>query len=94
MPQDVATLFDNDDNVIIASSIKSRHTGSRHGSSSEASRPPTSESEGVFDANEDNEDNNEFPVHISTSSRKSKQLKAALNYLAAVLLNKFPLEYQ
>jgi hypothetical protein len=84
MPQDVATLFDNDDDVVIASSIKSRR--SRHGSSSDASRPPTSESEGVFDANEDNEDDDEFPAHISTSSQKSKQPKAAQVITSTILL--------
>jgi len=74
MPQDAATLFDEDDHDIEIASIKSRC--SQHGSSSEASRPPTSESEGVFDVNEDDDDD-EFPAHVSTSSRMSKQPKAA-----------------
>ena len=76
MPQDPATLFDDDDNDDIEmASIKSRR--SRHGSSSEASRPPTSESEGVFDVNEDNDDDDEFPAHVSTSSQKYKLPKVA-----------------
>lgn len=72
MPQDVAALFDDDNDVGIAS-IKSHCNW--HGSSSEASHPPTSESESVFDANNDNDDDEEFPVYVLTS-RKSKQWKA------------------
>ncbi|EDQ98486.1 uncharacterized protein LACBIDRAFT_300213 [Laccaria bicolor S238N-H82] len=43
LPQaaDAASLFDNDDDIEIATS--------RRGSSSEASRPPTSDSKGLFD---------------------------------------------
>ena len=49
MPQDIAdasSLFENDNNVEIASS---RSRCSRQDSSLEASRPPTSDSEGMFD---------------------------------------------
>ena len=94
MPQDPATLFDDDNNIEIAS-IKSHC--SRHGASSEASRPPTSESEGVFDVDEDNEDDDEFPAHISTSLQKSKQRKASQVIISTLLLlftDWFSLEYQ
>lgn len=76
MPWDAASLFDddNDDDIEMAS-IKSRH--SRHGSSSEASRPPTSKSEGVFDVNDDNDNDNEFLPQVSAPSLKSKQPKPA-----------------
>lgn len=85
MPQDAASLFDvdNDDDIEMAS-IKSHRN--RHGSSSEASRPPTSESEGVFDANDDDDDDDQFPARVSTSSRKSKQPKAAQVNTATILL--------
>ena len=72
MPQDMAALFDDDNNVEIAS-IKSHCN--QHGSSSEALCPPTSEPEGVFDANNDNDNDKEFPVYVLTS-QKSKQQKA------------------
>ena len=64
MPQDGAALFNDDDDIEMPS-IKSRR--SRHGSSSEASHPPTSESEGIFDANDDDDDEDEFPAQVSTS---------------------------
>jgi hypothetical protein len=83
MPQDAATLFDEDDNDIEMASIKSRR--SRYGSHSEASRPPTSESEGFFDINEENDDDDEFPDQVSISSRKSKQPKAAQVITSTIL---------
>jgi len=87
MPQDAASLFDveNDDDIEMAS-IKSHHN--RHGSSSEPSRPPTSESEGVFDANDDDDDDDddEFPARVSTSSRNSKHPKPAQVNTAPILL--------
>ena len=64
MPWDLATLFDDDnDNDIEMASIESHRNW--HGSSSEASRPPMSELEGVFDANDDEDDDEEFPAHVS-----------------------------
>lgn len=82
---DAANLFDDNVDVEIAS-MRSQH--SRRVSSSEASRPPTSESEGMFDhslrgnsSGEDSEgfdnDSEDLPVHISISSRKSKEVKSA-----------------
>ncbi|KIM47377.1 hypothetical protein M413DRAFT_22059 [Hebeloma cylindrosporum] len=76
MPRDAATLFDDDDDDVEMASIKSNASRSRNRSSSEASRPPTSESEGLFDVT-DNDDDDELPANISASSRKSKQPKAA-----------------
>ena len=64
MPWDAAALFNDNDDIEMAS-IKSRC--SRHGSSSEASRPPTSESEGIFDANDDDDNEDEFLAQVSTS---------------------------
>jgi len=77
MPRDPAALFDGDDDDVEMASIKSHR--SRHGSSSEASRPPTSESEAVFDVKDDNDadSDDEFPARVSPSSRKSKQSKVA-----------------
>jgi len=85
MPQDAASLFDieNDDDIEMAS-IKSHHN--RHGSSLEPSCPPTSESEGVFDANDDNDNDNEFPARVSTSSRNSKHPKPAQVNTAPIFL--------
>jgi hypothetical protein len=85
MPQDTdaANLFDDDVDVEIAS-IRSQR--SRHVSTSEASRPPTSDSEGMFDhsqrgnsSGEEDLDNDseDLPVNISISSRKAKEAKSA-----------------
>ena len=81
MPQDVAdasSLFENDNNVEIASSRSHR---SRQDSSSEASRPPTSDSEGMFDnpgdsGEEEVDDNDDFPRRVSVSSRSSNMSKS------------------
>jgi hypothetical protein len=102
MPRDtdrqVASLFDDDNDLEIAATKSDR---SRRGSSSEASRPPTSESEGMFDdmagdsgkEEVDNDDN--FPAHVSTSSRGSKQSKSSQVssniYFTNVVLNFFSL---
>ncbi|KAF8808311.1 hypothetical protein BYT27DRAFT_7241718 [Phlegmacium glaucopus] len=81
MPQDAADpalLFDNDNGVKIASSRSHR---SRGDSSSEASQPPTSESEGMFDdpgnsGEEEVDDDSNFPRHVSVSSRGSNVSKS------------------
>jgi hypothetical protein len=83
MPQDPAALFDDDNDDIEMASIKSRR--SRYRSSSEASRPPTSESEGAFDVHTDDDDDDELPAQVSTSSQKSKQPKVGQVNTATIL---------
>lgn len=82
MPQDAAdasSLFENDNDVEIASSRSHR---SRRDSSSEASRPPTSESEGMFDdprdsGEEEVDEDGDFPRHVSVRSRGSNTSKSS-----------------
>lgn len=79
MPKDVSTLFDDDEDVEIASTRS--HRSRRYSASSGASRPITSESEGMFDSqygmNEDEvdeeDDAEELPARMSVPPRSSKQ---------------------
>ncbi|PPR00388.1 hypothetical protein CVT26_009669 [Gymnopilus dilepis] len=64
-PQDPAGLFDNDDGVEMAS-IRSGL------SSSEVSRPPTSESEGMFDGLHDQDDDDDEEEEAPRKRRASK----------------------
>ena len=81
MPQDVAdasSLFENDNNVEIASS---RSCHSWQDSSLEVLQPPTSDSEGMFDnpgdSGEEEVDNNDnFPQCVSISSCSSNMSKS------------------
>ena len=81
MPQDVvdaSSLFKNDNNVEIASSRSRR---SQQDSSSEASRPLTSDSEGMFDdpgdsGEEEVDDDDDFPQCVSVSSHSSNMSKS------------------
>lgn len=67
-----AASFDHVNDVEIGTTTKSDR--SRRGSSSEASRPPTSESEGMFDdivgdsGEEEVDNDDDFPSHLSVSS--------------------------
>jgi hypothetical protein len=72
VPRDPSTLFDDDDGVEMASSWHSRQT------SSEASRPPTSESEGMFD-NQDESDEDEEPK-VSGGRRKPGKATKVYDY--------------
>jgi len=83
MPQDAtdaAALFENDNDVEIASSRSHR---SRRDSSSEASRPPTSESEGMFDdpgdsgEEEVDDDDEDFPRQVSRGTNQSKSARVS-----------------
>lgn len=82
VPHDPATLFDFDDGVEMASSWHSRQT------SSEASRPPTSESEGMFD-NQDESDEDEEPKVSGGWRKPGKAAKVyyyyCLHYLMALI---------
>jgi hypothetical protein len=68
----VGSLFDNDEDVEIAST-RSRRTGSRHDSvSSRASRPLTSESDGMFGLGEDEVDDEENAEELPPRSSKQR----------------------
>ena len=72
----MGSLFDNDEDVEIAStrSCRSRH----YSASSGASQPPTSESEGMFDGrygedgDDDEDDAKELPARTSVRPQPSK----------------------
>jgi len=66
----VARLFDDDEDVEVVSSTRSHSR--RHSASSGASRPPTSESEGMFDGRyvDDEDDAEELPAKIPRSSKQ------------------------
>ena len=79
MPQDAAdasSLFENNNDVEIASS---RSHCSRQDSSLEASRPLTSESEGMFgdSGEEEVDEDSDFPRHVSVHSRGSNMSKSS-----------------
>ena len=92
MPQaadhDAASLFDNDNNVEIATTKSDR---SRRGSSSEASRPPTSEFKGMFDdagdsGEEEIDVDDTLPPHVSETYQASKLLKSSHVSFVFILL--------
>ncbi|KAF8803277.1 hypothetical protein BYT27DRAFT_7260312, partial [Phlegmacium glaucopus] len=73
-----ASLFDDDNDVEITTT---KSDCSQQWSSSDASRPPTSESEGMFDDRGDSgegeaDDDDDLPQHIFTSSRGSNWSKS------------------
>jgi len=83
---DAASLFDNDNDIEMATTR----------SSLEASRPPTSESEGMFDnagnsGEEEVDEDDTFPLHVSTASRGSKQSKSSQVSFVYILLTLYPI---
>jgi len=83
---DAALLFDDDNGIKIATTR----------SSSEASQPPTSESKGIFDnagdsGEEEVDEDDTFPLHISVASRGSKQAKSSQVSFVYILLMLYPI---
>lgn len=81
MPLDPTSLFDNDDDIEMASTLSS-HSGQ----SSSVSRPPTSESEGpTFDDpeedEEDEDDDKSAEIKSACSNSKKQKTKVCISFI-------------